>query len=113
MTDQFRVELLPEAVEFIEKLEEKARRKIYYNIRKSQVVINPESFKKLNDHIWEFRTLYNKTYYRLFAFWDKTGDVETLVLATHGLVKKTGKTARIEIDKAERIRIQYFKQKSL
>ena len=43
---------------------------------------NKELFKKLeNSEIWEFRTLYNKTAYRLFAFWDK--EKETLVIATH------------------------------
>ena len=111
MTEKFKVEFLPEAVEFMEGLEKKAREKIYFNIRKAQVVNDPELFKKLNDTIWEFRTLYNKTHYRLFAFWDKTGDKETLVLATHGLIKKTGKTPQADLEKAERIRQQYFEQK--
>ena len=34
----FEVELLPDAIEFLENLDEKVRDKIYYNIRKSQVV---------------------------------------------------------------------------
>ena len=112
MAEKFKVEFLPEAVEFMEALEKKAREKIYFNIRKAQVVNDPELFKKLNDTIWEFRTLYNKTYYRLFAFWDKTGAKETLVLATHGLIKKTGKTPPADLEKAERIRQQYFEQKT-
>lgn len=112
MTEKFKVEFLLEAVEFMEGLDMKAREKIYFNIRKSQVVNDPELFKKLNNTIWEFRTLYNKTYYRLFAFWDKTGDKETLVLATHGLIKKTGKTPQADLEKAERIRQQYLKQKN-
>jgi phage-related protein len=112
MTEKFKVEFLPEAADFMEDLDKKAREKIYFNIRKAQVANNPELFKKLNDTIWEFRTLYNKTYYRLFAFWDKTGDKETFVLATHGLIKKTGKTPQADLDKAERIRQQYFEQKN-
>lgn len=112
MTEKFKVDLLPDAVEFLEELETKAREKIYFNIRKAQVVNDPELFKKLTDTIWEFRSLYNKTYYRLFAFWDKTGDKKTLVLATHGLIKKTGKTPQADLDKAERIRKQYFEQKT-
>jgi phage-related protein len=111
MTERFKVELLPEAVKFLEVLDSKAREKIYYNIRKSQVINDPELFKKLTETIWEFRTLYNKTYYRLFAFWDKKGHEETLVLATHGLIKKTGKTPQGDLDKADRIRQQYFEQK--
>jgi mRNA-degrading endonuclease RelE of RelBE toxin-antitoxin system len=72
MTERFKVEFLPEAVEFMDSLDNKAREKIYFNIRKAQLVNDPELLKKLNSNIWEFRTLYNKTHYRLFAFWDKT-----------------------------------------
>ncbi len=45
---------------------------------------------------------------RLLAFWDKTGMKETLVVATHGFVKKTQKTPKSDIEKAERIRKQYL-----
>jgi hypothetical protein len=44
--------------------------------------------KKLTANIWEFRTLFEKKQYRLFAFWDKTNKKETLVLATHGIVSR-------------------------
>ncbi len=101
MTEKFKVEFLPEAVEFMEGLDKKAREKIYFNIRKAQLVNDTELFKKLNNNIWEFRTLYNKTHFRLFAFWDKTSVKNTLVLATHGLIKKTGKTPQADMDKAE------------
>lgn len=111
MTEKFTVEFLVEAVEFIEGLDNKTQGKIYYNIRKAQVTNDPELFKKLTNNIWEFRTLYNKTYYRLFAFWDKTGGKQALILATHGLIKKTAKTPIAELEKAERIRQQYFEQK--
>lgn len=67
-------------------------------------------FKKLeNTDIWEFRTLYQGLAYRLFAFWDN--DEETLVVATHGFVKKTQKTPKREIDKAENIRKEWFNRK--
>jgi len=71
-----------------------------------------ELFKKLTNEIWEFRTLYNKTYYRLFAFWDKTDLNETLVISTNGLIKKTDKIPSAEIERADRIRIKYFEQKN-
>ena len=51
----------------------------------------------------------NKIRYRLFAFWDT--EKETMVIATHGIVKKTQKTPAKEIEKAERIRQEYFKSK--
>ena len=56
--------------------------------------------------------LYKKTKYRLFAFWDKSEKVDTVVVTTHGLIKKTGKTPLADLEKAERLRRQYFEQKS-
>lgn len=111
MKQNFDIELLPEAVAFLESLDEKARDKVYYNIRKSQIVNDNELFKKLNDFIWEFRTLYNSKAYRLFSFWDKIDGKETLVVATHGIVKKSQKTPKREIYKAEEIRKQYLENK--
>ena len=112
MNEKFKVEFLPEAVEFMDSLNQKAQQKIYYNIKKAQLTNDPELFKKLNDNIWEFRTLYNKSHFRIFAFWDKSKGQQTLVLSTHGLIKKTGKTPTTDLDKAERIRKQYFEQKN-
>ena len=92
MKINFEVELLPEAIEFLENLDEKVRDKIYYNIRKIQIVNDNELFKKLNELIWEFRTLYEGKSYRLFSFWDKSDESEALVIATHGILKKSQKT---------------------
>lgn len=112
MTPNFDVKLLPDAVDFLDNLDDKTREKIFYNMKKAQFVNDSELFKKLNDFVWEFRTLYNSKSYRLFAFWDKSDDVETLVLATHGILKKTQKTPTKEIKKAEEIRKQYLDYKS-
>ena len=111
MRVNFEVELLPDAIEFLENLDEKIRDKIYYNIRKSQVVNDNELFKKLNELVWEFRTLYNGKSYRLFSFWDKSDGSETLVIATHGILKKSQKTPPKEIHKAEEIRKIYLENK--
>jgi len=111
MKINFEVELLPEAIEFLENLDEKVRDKIYYNIRKSQIVNVGELFKKLNELIWEFRTLYNGKSYRLFSFWDKSDENETLVVATHGILKKSQKTPSKEIYWAEEIRKNYLESK--
>lgn len=111
MKSNFEVEFLPEAIEFLGNIEDKARDKIYYNIKKSQLVKDNELFKKLNDFIWEFRTLYNGKAYRLFSFWDKADGKEIIVVATHGILKKTQKTPTKEIEKAERVRKQYFDNK--
>jgi phage-related protein len=112
MLEKFKVEFLPEAVAFMDSLDTKSQGKIYTNIRKAQLINDPVLFKKLTPTIWEFRTLYNRTYFRIFAFWDKIDGKQTLVLATHGLKKKTGKTPSSDLDKAERIRKKYFEQKN-
>ena len=110
---KFRVIFLDEAKEFLDGLDEKPRNKIIYNVWKSRSSNNNELFKKLQDEIWEFRTLYNKSYYRLFAFWDKSEKDETIVISTHGIIKKTGKIPKSEIEKAERLMEQYFKKKKI
>ena len=112
MKQNFDVELLPDAVKFLNSIDEKARDKIYYNIRKSQFINDNELLKKLNGNIWEFRTLFNGKAYRIFAFWDKSTEQKTLVLATHGIIKKGQKTPPKEIEKAEEIRKQYLKEKN-
>lgn len=108
---KFRVEFLEDAKRFLDELDEKARDKIYYNIWKARITNDKELFKKLKGEIWEFRTKFSKTYYRLFAFWDKTGKQDTVVISTHGLIKKTGKISKAEIDKSERLMAQYFNEK--
>ena len=106
---KFKIVYSEEADNFLNQLPPKVKDKIIYNIAKSKFVIDPELFKKLdNTDIWEFRTLYNKNQYRLLAFWDKVDGVDTLVIATHGFIKKTQKTPSKEITKAEEIRKIYF-----
>lgn len=112
MKPNFEIELLPEAVDFLENLDHKTRAKIYYNLKKAQFVNDNELFKKLSDEIWEFRTLYNSKAYRLFSFWDKKDNKEIMVIATHGILKKTQKTPPKEIKKAEEIRKQFFARNS-
>lgn len=112
MKERFRVEFMEEASRFLDELDEKSREKILFNIWKARAINDPELFKKLKNEIWEFRTLYRKTYFRLFAFWDKTDTQDTVVISTHGLIKKTGKTPNSEIERAERLRIKYFNKKT-
>ncbi|RXK47066.1 type II toxin-antitoxin system RelE/ParE family toxin [Aquirufa rosea] len=109
---KFEVEFLEDAAKFLETLDEKVRDKIIYNINKSRFSSDKELFKKLTDEIWEFRTLYNKTHYRLFAFWDKSEKNNTIIISTHGLIKKTGKTPKADLDKAEKLKAAYFELKS-
>lgn len=68
MTEKFKVEFLEDTAAFLDNIDEKAREKIIYNIRKAQVTCDKTLFKKLTNEIWEFRTLFNKMHYRLLAF---------------------------------------------
>lgn len=90
----------------------KVQKKIAYNIRKLECgVMDKKLFEKLiGTNIWELRTLFNGNCYRLFSFWDT--EEQTLVVATHGIVKKTTKTPKKEIEKAEQIRKEYFNDKN-
>ena len=108
---KFDVIFLTEAREFLLSIDEKSRNKIIFNIDKAKIKTDNDLFKKLKGEIWEFRTLFNKTYFRVLAFWDKEDNQQTLVLVTHGIIKKTDKTPEKEIERAEQIRLKYFKLK--
>lgn len=109
---KLKIAFLDMAKEFLSSLPEKAQRKITYNLLKVEGgEIDKELFKKLeNSEIWELRTLFNGVCYRLFAFWDT--EREALVVATHGIMKKTQKTPKKEIKKAEAMRKEYFNNKN-
>ena len=111
MKAKFEVVLLEEVWELFDTLDEKTKDKIIYNIDKSKYVNDPDLFKKLKDEIWEFRTIFNRMKYRILAFWDKTDNKETLVIATHGFIKKVDKVPANEIDRAVRLRDKYFNNK--
>lgn len=103
---RFEVRYLEDAVDFLNSLDIKVKDKILYDIMKSQYEVNNELFKKLTDSIWEFRTRYNGIAYRLLAFWDNGS--KSLVIATHGFVKKKQKTPGNEIKRAEELMKMYY-----
>lgn len=113
MTDRkkFNVIISSEVDAFLDTLSPKAKRKIIYNIKLVEGGRqDAEIFKKLDgSDIWEFRTLYAGIAYRLLAFFDT--DTRSLIITTHGFVKKTQKTPAKEIERAKSIRSMYFKQK--
>ena len=106
----FKIIYSEDVIYFLKELDGKVKAKIMYNINRCKYIMNKDLFKKLeNTEIWEFRTLYAGIQYRIFAFWDK--EIETLVVTTHAIIKKSQKTPRKEIAKAERIMKEYFKNK--
>lgn len=108
ITDRFEIELLEGAREFLLGINEKARYKLLFNIDKGKKFNDPKIFKKLDNDIWEFRTEYKKLQHRLLAFWDKRNNKNTLVICTHGFIKKTDKVPKGEIDKAKQLMKLYF-----
>jgi phage-related protein len=108
---KYKVIISDEVDIFFSTLNPKAVRKIITNITAvAKGLKDRELFKKLDGtDIWEFRTLYSGIAYRLLAFWDTTEN--SLIVTTHGFIKKTDKTPKKEIEKAERKRKEYFASK--
>ncbi len=110
MIKRFETILLEDVMIFLKQVGEKPRNKIFQNIERASHQTDPKLFKKLAGDIWEFRTVYAGLQYRLLAFWDKRDNKKTLVIATHGFVKKTDKVDKKDFDKANRIRQQYLNE---
>ena len=106
-----KIVLSAEAHAFVLKQSMEARAKIDANIRRIENgIISKDLFKKIKGtDIWELRTLYGGLAYRIMAFWDK--QQHSLVIATHGFVKKTQKTPEKEIAKAISIMKEYYDKK--
>lgn len=96
---------------FLASLDRKSAAKVIYNIDLAEQTNDPRLFKKLQEEIWEFRTRYAGKQIRLLAFWDKTDNKETLVIATHGFIKKVDKVPAKEIERAVNLRNKYFEEK--
>lgn len=105
---------MPEAEEYLSKVDRKIQYKILNQIQKTENGFKGDWFTKLRDTngIYEFRERDSKYFYRIFAFWDSVNDNETLILASHGFNKKTNKTPKSEIKRAESIKEAYFLNKN-
>jgi phage-related protein len=107
----FNIDFLPEALKYLDEIPIKAKEKILFNMAMARSKKDPKLFKPLQNGIWYFRTLYFENHYRIFAFWDKTERTNTLVIATHGIIKKSDKPEKSEILKAKAIKDKYFESK--
>lgn len=108
----FETRFMEEADEFLSELDLKTIKKIFYNIELAEQTNDPRLFKKLQNDIWEFRTRHAGLQIRLLAFWDKSDNKKTLVIASHGFIKKIDKVPTNQIYRAEKLREQYFKNKT-
>ena len=108
MKERFEVLFLERADEFLEEIDEKAKIKLLYNLKLAKTINDPKIFKKLDSDIWELRANSKGVQYRLLAFWDKRTAENTLVVCSHGFIKKTDKLPVRELDKARKIMVNYF-----
>lgn len=106
----FETIILDEADKFIQTLDEKTTKKLFFVIRSAEQKRDPKLFKKLTNDIWEFRVKFLAKQIRILAFWDKENKKQTLVIATNAFYKKTQKTPKSEINRALEIRKQYLKK---
>ena len=109
---RFEVLLLEEAERFLEEIDPKAKRKFLVQLKRATESLDPKIFKKLDGTLWEFRMEHARLQHRLIAFWDKKGNGLALVIATHGFIKKTDKVPLKELDRAYRIRSNYYLEKN-
>lgn len=107
----FEVVFLDGARKFLEDLDKKAAAKVISTINRAQRNIDSVLFKKLSADIWEFRSQYQGLCYQLLAFWDKTDKEVTVVVATHGFIKKQNKVSKTELLRASNIRATYYLSK--
>ena len=100
-------------IEFYQKQDEKVKEKIKYVLELiKQVQKVPEKFlKHLTGTIglYEIRIEYQSNIYRIFCCFDKGN----LVILFNGFQKKTQKTPNNELEKAEKLKNEYFENKKL
>lgn len=96
--------------DFLDSLPGKVVQKITWvlEILESRGMLPTTYFKKLvNTEIWECRIQQGSNIYRIFCFFDKG----SIIILTHGLIKKTQKTPSDEIKRAEDYRNDYMKRR--
>ncbi|PKB15277.1 type II toxin-antitoxin system RelE/ParE family toxin [Flavobacterium sp. 5] len=98
-------------IDFYQVQDEKVKGKIQYVFELiKQVEKVPEKFLKHltgTDGLYEIRIEYQSNIYRIFCCFDEG----KLVVLFNGFQKKTQKTPSNEIEKAKKLKDEYFKQK--
>ena len=94
---------------FMETISAKEQQKIQYglDLLKTLDRVPAKFVLPIRDGLYELRTEYNSNIYRVFFIFDD-GDI---VVLFHGFQKKTQKTHKREIEKALRIKQEYYEDK--
>jgi len=96
---------------FLDALPGKVAQKVVWVLRllEDLEMVPATYFKKLigTEDIWECRIQYGSNIYRIFCFFDS----HAVVILTHGFEKKSMKTPKQEIERAESYRRDYLQRK--
>jgi phage-related protein len=96
---------------FLDSLPSKVAQKIVWvlSLLEDLDMVPASYFKKLvgTEEIWECRIQFGSNIYRVFCFFADN----SVVVLTHGLVKKSQKTPRQEIEKAEAYRRDFLNRR--
>jgi phage-related protein len=94
---------------FMSELDDKTQTKIQYGLMllKTQDRMSTKFVKHIIDGLFELRTEFNSNIYRVFFVFD--GD--NIVVLFNGFQKKTKKTPQREIEKALKIKAEYYADK--
>ncbi len=98
--------------DFLDSLPGKVAQKIAWvlELLETQGMLPSTYFKKLiNTEIWECRIQHGSNIYRIFCFFDK----RSVIILTHGFIKKTQKTPNDEIKRAEEYKNDYLKRRKV
>lgn len=96
-------------VEFMERLTAKEREKVDYGLvlLKTQDRLPSKFVKHIRNGLYELRTEYDGNIYRVFFVFDE----DKIVVLFNGFQKKTQKTPLSEINKALKIKEDYYEYK--
>jgi phage-related protein len=96
---------------FLDSLSVKVAQKIAWvlSLLEDLDVVPSSYFKKLvgTEEIWECRIQFGSNAYRIFCFFADN----SVVVLTHGFIKKSQKTPKSEIEKAEAYRRDFLKRR--
>jgi len=93
----------------MESLQDKEKEKVQYGLLllKTQNRLSTKFVKHIKDGVYELRTEYAGNIYRVFFIFDEGN----IVVLFNGFQKKTQKTPQNEIDKALKIKEDYYADK--
>ena len=96
-------------IEFFLYLEDGAKKKVAYvlDMIKTQERLNSNFVKSIRDGIYELRASHNGNIYRAFFIFDEGN----IVMLFNGFQKKTQKTPNNEIEKALKLKNEYYASK--